>query len=156
MSDENYLVWINKKTNQIATKVELEEMWEKPKHDFELKEISQEKIDNNNIKTPLILHNIHNQNTINLKNNSKTNDSTQIILGLLSPLIITFILLLLFPPCFFWCSGEEGGFYGSLVCCHFLFISAGFVNSKPKYSLSFIISIIPSASLAFFLWMNIV
>ena len=44
MSDQNNLVWVNKKTNKIATKSELEDMWETPKHDFELKEIHQEEI----------------------------------------------------------------------------------------------------------------
>ena len=47
MSDQNNLVWVNKKTNKIATKAEVEDMWETPKHDFELKEITQEENNKN-------------------------------------------------------------------------------------------------------------
>ena len=145
MSDENNLVWVNKKTNKIATKSELADMWETPKHDFELKEVHQEEIDNNT-------QNIA-QTTINLQNNLKINDSTQIILGLLSPLMITFSLILLFPPCLFWCSNSGGGPLIPICCSHLIIILATY-NFAPKFSLWFIISIIPSFFLAFFLWVN--
>ncbi len=139
MSDENNLVWVNKKTNKIATKSELADMWETPKHDFELKEVHQEEIDNNTQNKG--------QTTINLQNNLKINDSTQIILGLLSPLIITFSLILLFPL------DAEGGPLIPICCSHLIIILATY-NFAPKFSLWFIISIIPSAYLAFFLWVN--
>ncbi len=145
MSDENNLVWVNKKTNKIATKSELADMWETPKHDFELKEVHQEEIDNNTQNKD--------QTTINLQNNLKINDSTQIILGLLSPLIITFSLILLFPPCLFWCSNSGGGPLIPICCSHLIIILATY-NFAPKFSLWFIISIIPSFFLAFFLWVN--
>ena len=61
MSDQNNLVWVNKKTNKIATKAEVEDMWETPKHDFELKEITQEE----NNKNPKSLS--ENNNNIELK-----------------------------------------------------------------------------------------
>ena len=41
MKDEQNLVWVNKKTGLIASDSELNEMWEKPQHDFELKQIHQ-------------------------------------------------------------------------------------------------------------------
>ena len=145
MSDENNLVWVNKKTNKIATKSELADMWETPKHDFELKEVHQEEIDNNTQNKD--------QTTINLQNNLKINDSTQIILGLLSPLMITFSLILFFPPCLFWCSNSGGGPLIPICCSHLIIILATY-NFAPKFSLWFIISIIPSFFLAFFLWVN--
>lgn len=146
MNEEKNLAWVNKKTGQIATKSELKEMWTNPKHNLELKNTEQNKINDSKNSE---------QNLIILDNNSdvRINETTQIILGLLSPLVITSLLLILFPPCLFWCSPDEGGLNpGSLLCCHFLFIMAGFVNSAPKYSISFIISIIPSAYLSFYLW----
>ena len=96
---------------------------------------------------------INAQNTINLQNNLEINTtSVQIILGLLSPFIISFLLLILFPPCFFWCSGESGGFGSMIICCHSLFIILGFAYSAHKFSFAFIISVIPSFILAFYLW----
>ena len=97
---------------------------------------------------------IHVQNNINLQNHLEINTtSVQIILGLLSPFIISFLLLILFPPCLFWCSGESGGLTLSmLICCHSLFIIFGFAYSAHKYSFAFIISVIPSFLLAFYLW----
>jgi len=92
------------------------------------------------------------QDTINLQNNLKIDAQGQIILGLLSPLIISFSLLILFPPCFFWCSDESGGLGSMLICCHSLFILLGFAYSAHKYSFAFIISVIPSFILAFYLW----
>ena len=50
MNDDRKLVWVNKKTGLIASNSELNEMWEKPQHDFELKQISQ-KENNENAKT---------------------------------------------------------------------------------------------------------
>ena len=50
MNDEQNLVWVNKKTGLIASDSELNEMWEKPQHDFELKQIPQ-KENNENAKT---------------------------------------------------------------------------------------------------------
>ena len=44
------MAWVNKKTGQIATKSDLNEMWEKTNHDFELKQIPQ-KENNENAKT---------------------------------------------------------------------------------------------------------
>ena len=49
MADETNLVWVNKKTGLIASDSELNEMWEKPQHDFELKQIPQ-KENNENAK----------------------------------------------------------------------------------------------------------
>ena len=95
---------------------------------------------------------IHVQNNINLQNNLKFDAQGQIILGLLSPFIISFLLLILFPPCFFWCSGESGGFGIMIICCHSLFIILGFAYSAHKFSFAFIISVIPSFLLAFYLW----
>ena len=95
---------------------------------------------------------IHVQNNINLQNNLKFDAQGQIILGLLSPFIISFLLLILFPPCFFWCSGESGGFGSMIICCHSLFIILGFAYSAHKFSFAFIISVIPSFLLAFYLW----
>ena len=144
MSDQKNLVWVNKNTNKIATKSELKDMWENPKHDFELKEIHQEEIDNNTLDKD--------QTTINLQNNSKINNSIQIILGLLSPLIITFSLLLLFPQCLFWCSDAGGGPLFPLCCTHSIIILIS--SSAPKFRLWFIISIIPSLYFGFFLWVS--
>ena len=59
MSDQNNLVWVNKKTNKIATMAELEDMWETPKHDFELKEIHQEEINKKTLS--------ENKNNVDLK-----------------------------------------------------------------------------------------
>ena len=99
--------------------------------------------------------NIHNQSTVNFQINPKINNSTQIILGLISPLIITFSLLILFPPCLFWCSNVQGGLtLPSLLFCHSLFIIFGFACSAPRYSIAFMISIIPSVALAFYLWVS--
>ncbi|MFL2967651.1 MAG: hypothetical protein ACJZ6A_00715 [Candidatus Poseidoniaceae archaeon] len=96
---------------------------------------------------------IHVQNKINLQNNLEINTtSIQIILGLLSPFIISFSLLILFPPCFFWCSSESGGFGSMLICSHSLLIFLGFAYSAHKFSFAFIISAIPSFLLAFYLW----
>lgn len=50
MNDEQNLVWVNKKTGLIASDSELNEMWEKPQHNFELKQIPQ-KENNENAKT---------------------------------------------------------------------------------------------------------
>lgn len=50
MKEEKNLAWVNKKTGQIATKSDLNEMWEKTNHDFELKQIPQ-KENNENAKT---------------------------------------------------------------------------------------------------------
>jgi hypothetical protein len=50
MNDDSNLVWVNKKTGLIASDSELNEMWEKPQHDFELKQIPQ-KENNENAKT---------------------------------------------------------------------------------------------------------
>ena len=50
MKDEQNLVWVNKKTGLIASDSELNKMWEKPQHDFELKQIHQ-KENNENAKT---------------------------------------------------------------------------------------------------------
>ena len=50
MNDDQKLVWVNKKTGLIASDSELNEMWEKPQHDFELKQIPQ-KENNENAKT---------------------------------------------------------------------------------------------------------
>ena len=41
------------------------------------------------------------QSAVNSENNLETNNSTQIFLGLISPFIISFSLLMLFPPCLF-------------------------------------------------------
>jgi len=99
---------------------------------------------------------IHDQSAVNLQNNRKTNNSTQIILGLISPLIITFSLLMLFPPCLFWCSDDAGGLtLTSLLICHSTFIFIGFAFESPKYSIAYMISIIPSWMLAFGLWISL-
>tara|TARA_Y100000287_G_scaffold140408_1_gene115143 strand:+ start:296 stop:742 length:447 start_codon:yes stop_codon:yes gene_type:complete len=50
MNDDSNLVWVNKKTGLIASDSELNEMWEKPQHDFELKQIPK-KENNENAKT---------------------------------------------------------------------------------------------------------
>ena len=87
---------------------------------------------------------------------AETNNSTQIILGLISPLIISFSLLMLFPPCLFWCSDDAAGLtLPSLLLFHFLFIFFGFASQSPKYSIAYIISLIPSWMLAFGLWVSI-
>ena len=44
MNDDSNLVWVNKKTGLIASDSELNEMWEKPQHDFELKKILKKKL----------------------------------------------------------------------------------------------------------------
>ena len=99
---------------------------------------------------------IHDQSAVNLQNNRKTNNSTQIILGLISPLIITFSLLMLFPPCLFWCSDDAGGLtLTSLLICHSTFILIGFAFESPKYSIAYMVSIIPSWMLAFGLWISL-
>ena len=99
---------------------------------------------------------IHDQSAVNLQNNRKTNNLTQIILGLISPLIITFSLLMLFPPCLFWCSDDAGGLtLPSLLICHSTFIFMGFAFESPKYSIAYMISIIPSWMLAFGLWISL-
>ena len=99
---------------------------------------------------------IHDQSAVNLQNNRKTINSTQIILGLISPLIITFSLLMLFPPCLFWCSDDAGGLtLTSLLICHSTFIFIGFAFESPKYSIAYMISIIPSWMLAFGLWISL-
>ena len=97
----------------------------------------------------------HHQSAVNLQNNRKTNSSTQIILGLISPLVITFSLLMLFPPCLFWCSDDEGGLtLASLLFCHSMFIFIGFASDSSKYSIAYMVSIIPSWILAFGLWLS--
>ena len=97
----------------------------------------------------------HSQSTVNLQNNLEINNLSQIILGLISPFIITFSLLILFPPCLFWCSNVQGGLtLPSLLFCHSLFIIFGFACSAPRYSIAFMISIIPSVALAFYLWVS--
>ena len=99
---------------------------------------------------------IHDQSPVNLQNNLETNNSTQIILGLISPLMITFSLLMLFPPCLFWCSDGAGGLtLTSLLICHSTFIFIGFASESPKYSIAYMISMIPSWMLAFGLWLSI-
>ena len=99
---------------------------------------------------------IHDQSAVNLQNNRKTNNSTHIILGLISPLIITFSLLMLFPPCLFWCSDDAGGLtLGGLIICHSMFIYIGFASKSPKYSIAYMISVIPSWVLAFNLWLSL-
>ena len=50
MNDDSNLVWVNKKTGLIASDSELNELWEKPQHDFELKQIPK-KQNNENAKT---------------------------------------------------------------------------------------------------------
>mgnify|MGYP001329146396 CR=1 FL=1 len=50
MNDDSNLVWVNKKTGLAASKSELSEMWEKPQHNFELKQIPK-KQNNENAKT---------------------------------------------------------------------------------------------------------
>ena len=50
MNDDSNLVWVNKKTGLIASDSELNELWEKPQHDFELKQIPK-KENNENAKT---------------------------------------------------------------------------------------------------------
>ena len=99
---------------------------------------------------------IHDQSTVNLQNNLKTNNFTQIILGLISPFIISFSLLMLFPPCLFWCSDDAGGLtLPSLLICHSTFIFIGFASESSKYSIAYMISIIPSWILAFGLWLSL-
>ena len=99
---------------------------------------------------------VHDQSAVNLRNNSQSNNLTQIILGLISPLIITFSLLMLFPPCLFWCSDDAGGLtLPSLLICHSTVIFIGFASESPKYSIAYMISIIPSWMLAFGLWISL-
>ena len=98
----------------------------------------------------------HDQSAVNTQNNLETNNSTQIILGLMSPFIISFSLLMLFPPCLFWCSDDAGGLtLGGLLICHSMFIFIGFASESPKYSKAYMISVIPSWMLAFGLWLSI-
>ena len=98
----------------------------------------------------------HDQNAVSLQNNPQSNNLTQIILGLISPLIITFSLLMLFPPCLFWCSDDAGGLtLTSLLICHSTFILIGFAFESPKYSIAYMVSIIPSWMLAFGLWISL-
>ncbi len=98
----------------------------------------------------------HSQSTVNLQNNLEINNLSQIILGLISPFIITFSLLMLFPPCLFWCSDDAGGLtLPSLLICHSTFIFIGFASESSKYSIAYIISIIPSWMLAFGLWLSL-
>ncbi len=98
----------------------------------------------------------HDESAVNLQNNRKTNNSTQIILGLISPFIITFSLLMLFPPCLFWCSDDAGGLtLPGLLICHSTFIFIGFAFESSKYSIAYMISIIPSWMLAFGLWLSL-
>ena len=61
MKEEKNLVWANKKTGLIASDSELNEMWEKPQHDFELKQIPPKE----NNKNAKILS--ENDNNIGLK-----------------------------------------------------------------------------------------
>tara|TARA_Y100000768_G_scaffold192919_1_gene144683 strand:- start:819 stop:1265 length:447 start_codon:yes stop_codon:yes gene_type:complete len=61
MKEEKNLVWVNKKTGLIASDSELNEMWEKPQHDFELKQIPPKE----NNKNAKILS--ENDNNIGLK-----------------------------------------------------------------------------------------
>ena len=97
----------------------------------------------------------HYQSAVNLQNNRKTNSSTQIILGLISPLVITFSLLMLFPPCLFSCSGDAGGLtLGSLIMCHSTLIIIGFASESSKYSIAYMISVMPSCILAFVFWLS--
>ena len=99
---------------------------------------------------------IRDQSAVDLQNNRYTNSLTQIILGLISPLIITFSLLMLFPPCLFWCSDDTGGLtLLSLLICHSTFIFIGFASESSKYSIAYMISIIPSWILAFGLWISL-
>ena len=99
---------------------------------------------------------VHDQSAVNLRNNPQSNNLTQIILGLISPLIITFSLLMLFPPCLFWCSDDAGGLtLPSLLICHSTVIFIGFASESPKYSIAYMVSIIPSWMLAFGLWLSI-
>mgnify|MGYP001375467174 CR=1 FL=1 len=99
---------------------------------------------------------IHDQSAVNSQDNLETNNFTQIILGLISPFIISFSLLMLFPPCLFWCSDDAGGLtLGGLLICHSMFIFIGFASESPKYSIAYMISVIPSWMLAFGLWLSI-
>ena len=99
---------------------------------------------------------VHDQSAANLQNNPQSNNLTQILLGLISPLIITFSLLMLFPPCLFWCSDDAGGLtLPSLLICHSTVIFIGFASGSPKYSIAYMVSIIPSWILAFGLWLSI-
>tara|TARA_B000000532_G_C18799501_1_gene376356 strand:+ start:100 stop:537 length:438 start_codon:yes stop_codon:yes gene_type:complete len=96
---------------------------------------------------------IHDQSAVKLQNSRETSNLTQIILGLISPFIITFSLLMLFPPCLFWCSDDAGGLtLPSLLICHSTFIFIGFASESSKYSIAYMFSIIPSWILAFGLW----
>ena len=99
---------------------------------------------------------IHDQSAVNLQNSRETNSLTQITLGIISPFIITFSLLMLFPPCLFWCSGDAGGLtLPSLLICHSTFIFIGFASESSKYSIAYVVSIIPSWILAFGLWASL-
>jgi hypothetical protein len=99
---------------------------------------------------------IHDKSAVILQNNLETNNFTQIILGLISPFIISFSLLMLFPPCLFWCSDDAGGLtLSGLLFCHSMFIFIGFASESPKYSIAYIISVIPSWMLAIGLWLSI-
>ena len=98
----------------------------------------------------------HDQYAINSQSNLETVYSTQIVLGIISPFIISFSLLMLFPPCLFWCSDDAGGLtLPSLLICHSTVIFIGFASESPKYSIAYMVSIIPSWILAFGLWLSI-
>ena len=98
----------------------------------------------------------HHQSAVNSQNNRKTHNSTQIILGLISPLVITFSLLVMFPPCVFFCSDDAGGLtLASLLMCHITFIIIGFALESSKYSIAYMISVIPSCILALLLWLEL-
>ena len=99
---------------------------------------------------------ISDQSHVNLQNNRESNSLTQIILGIISPFIITFSLLMLFPPCLFWCSDDAGGLtLPSLLICHSTFIFIGFASESSKYSIAYMVSIIPSWILAFGFWASL-
>ena len=98
----------------------------------------------------------HYQSAVNLQNNRKTNNSTQIILGLISPLVITFSLLVMFPPCVYFCSDDSGGLtLASLLMSHITIIIIGFASESSKYSIAYMISVIPSCILALLLWLEL-
>ena len=95
----------------------------------------------------------HDQYAINSQNNLETVYSTQIVLGIISPFLISFSLLMLFPPCLFWCSDDAGGLtLGGLLICHSIFVFIGFASESPKYSIAYMVSVVPSWVLAFRLW----
>tara|TARA_B100001287_G_C22669094_1_gene524348 strand:- start:813 stop:1256 length:444 start_codon:yes stop_codon:yes gene_type:complete len=142
MEDGKNSIWENIKPEQNTTHTEINEIVKtiRTKKETTLKQINNEKSNEEN--------QLYNKNTLTIKLKDY-----QEIFGLITPFIIALPLLVLFPPCFMWCSNDPSPpTFGIIICCNFLVINFGFAISAPRFSKAVLFGFLPVTSLAFYVW----